>query len=202
MNERGFVPLLVPFAIAIFLIVGGTLYYNFREKTPEMQPLPSVEVSTSPEASSSASPAASLKASWKPSAKPSALATPKATVSPAASATPQSSPSASSQPSSAQPTPTPEPKVVCGVHFDPGSGTAPVDVKLIYSASFNVSTGDYVTNVQWDWDGDGNWDTDFSANNQHTTHTFDKAGTYNVKMKLQTQQGITTEVCSNTITIQ
>ena len=206
MNQRGMAPLLIPIGIAALIIIGGSIFYAVNRNNEVDPAIPAMIMPSdeTPASSSATLPVApSFKPATKPAVKPSASVTPKPTSSSTASSTPNPSQNASSQPAKTpEPTPTTGPKVTCGVHFDPTSGTAPVDVKLIYSASFTHSNGDYVTNVQWDWDGDGNWDTDLSPNNQHTTHNYGSAGSYNVKMRLETQNGLKSDVCSNSITIE
>ena len=94
------------------------------------------------------------------------------------------------------------PQVICEVHSNVTSGKAPLTVNFYYGARWTSSVNnDYVTNVQWDFDGNGTWDTSFDVGSQRPTHTYSSAGTYTVKMHLQTFRGLTSDVCTGTITV-
>jgi len=54
---------------------------------------------------------------------------------------------------------------------------------------------------QWDYNGDGNWDSDFSQSNCSTNYTYTTQGIYNVKMKAKTPDGQIAE-CTTSIGIQ
>ncbi len=183
-NQHGNVPFIVVIIIVVAIVAIGAWLKSNQMKNQKASEL----ASPSPIASESPSPSPKF-----------IITAASANPSPAASPQPPSTPQtqASQQPSPSQ---SPAPHVICYVYFDPTTGQAPVDVKLIYGASY--SGDDYVTNVQWDWDGDGNWDTDFSTNNQHLSHIYTQPGSYTAKMHLQTKNGLTSDVCSNTITIQ
>lgn len=96
------------------------------------------------------------------------------------------------------------PSVTCEIHMDKTSGKAPLTVNAFYGASFNgVHGDDYVTNVEWDFNGDGNWDTPFDVSSQHPpAYTYNQAGNYTVKMKLQTKSGLNSDVCSQSISVE
>lgn len=93
-----------------------------------------------------------------------------------------------------------EKKLICEVHSDVTSGQAPLTVNFIYAAT--PWDGSYVTNVQWDFNGDGNWDTPFDIASQHPpAYTFASAGNYTAKMHLQTSNGMVSDVCTENITV-
>jgi hypothetical protein len=197
-------PLMVASLILVITLLSGGLYikdskiFNKSDKS-----IANVTTSPTPLPSPSEIPIASY-APLKTTPRPKSVINPTPTPIPQASttSTPNPTSAATSSPSpSSSPTPTPQPLVICDVHFDPTTGVAPVEVKLIYGASYGGGDDNYVTNVQWDWDGDGNWDTDFSVNNQHLTHIYQSPGTYNARMHLQTKGGATSDVCTGSITI-
>lgn len=94
------------------------------------------------------------------------------------------------------PTNTGQPWVVCEVRGEQSSCTAPATVNFIYGA--RGSGFDYVTNVQWDFDGDGTWDTPMDLAGQRASYTYTKPGNYTVKMHLQTKGGPSSNVCTGT----
>lgn len=92
--------------------------------------------------------------------------------------------------------------VECMINASPTSGSAPLQVNLTYGASFHGVIGDdYVTNVQWDYTGDGNWDTPLDYSSQRTSYTYSQPGNYTVKMQLESKAGLKSEVCTKTITV-
>ncbi len=121
---------------------------------------------------------------------------------PTESPSPTQPPSATSTPRQVvAKTPTPTPKLssaTCTVNFLAGDNTQ--SVRLVYGANY-VGTNNYVAGVQWDWNGDGKWDTDTALNNGNINHTFPSNGTYNVKLRLQMSDGLFTSVCSKSVTI-
>ncbi len=109
-------------------------------------------------------------------------------------------------PTPSQPTPTSVPGsnvVTCEVHTSSISGSnAPVTVTFYYGASWSVQTNDYVTEVQWDFNGDGQWDTSYDVSQQHPApHTYNTAGTYDVKMHLRTHNGLESGICTQAILV-
>lgn len=50
--------------------------------------------------------------------------------------------------------------------------------------------------VRWDFEGDGNWDTDWS-NNKVQNHQFSNSGTYTVKLEVKDTQGLTDQYTSS-----
>ncbi|MBI4035321.1 hypothetical protein HY383_00065 [Candidatus Daviesbacteria bacterium] len=104
------------------------------------------------------------------------------------------------------PTPTPTPSATpvpatCQINASPKSGSAPLLVSLSSGAS--ITNNSYITAAQWDFDGNGSWDTDMSSDVAFYgySHTFTEAGTYNIKMRVQLASGYTTDSCSETITV-
>lgn len=92
--------------------------------------------------------------------------------------------------------------VSCEINPDKLSGTAPLLVNLTYGATYSGGTDNYVTNVQWDFEGDGNWDTPLDYNSQHVNHTYAQPGNYTIKMRLQTKDGYISDICTKNITVQ
>lgn len=97
------------------------------------------------------------------------------------------------------PTPTPLPKSTCAVEVPSISGTDPLTANLAYSAKY--SGNKYVAGAQWDFTGDGSWDTDMSLSNGSLAHTFSSAGSYTIKLRLKMSDEELTETCSKTITL-
>lgn len=92
----------------------------------------------------------------------------------------------------------------CEVHLDKSSGISPLTVNFFYGATYGGGTDNYVTKVQWDFDGDGNWDTSFdiSPDLEKPSHTYTQKGTYTAKMHLQTKDGYTSDICTKTISVE
>lgn len=94
------------------------------------------------------------------------------------------------------------PQVTCAVNASPGSGPAPLAVDFVYGAEFHNTGDDYVTDVQWDFNGDGTWDTPYNSDSQHPpVYTFSNPGSYTAKMHLKTHEGKETEICTKSITV-
>ncbi|MBN1168645.1 hypothetical protein JXA63_02025 [Candidatus Woesebacteria bacterium] len=98
------------------------------------------------------------------------------------------------------PTPTPTSAPTCSIVTDTSSGSTPLTVNFIYSVYGGIS-GHYVDGIQWDFDGDGTWDTDFSFNG-NLFHTYTNPGSYTAKMHAQFSNGFITSVCTKPITAQ
>lgn len=98
----------------------------------------------------------------------------------------------------ASPTPVP---ATCQINASPKSGPSPLQVSL--SAGASITNSSYISAAQWDFDGNGSWDTDMSSDVAFYgySHTFTEAGTYNIKMRVQLASGYTTDSCSETITV-
>jgi PKD repeat protein len=58
-----------------------------------------------------------------------------------------------------------------------------------------------MSGAQWDFDGNGSWDTDMSQANGTTTHVYSNNGTYTVKLQLKMSDGTTTNICSKSVTV-
>lgn len=120
-------------------------------------------------------------------------------VSPTSTPEPTNEPTAT--PVASTPTPTPLPEGTCSINADPSSGDAPLSVQFAYGASYQ-SSDNYVTAVQWDFDGDGSWDTDmaYAEVNKRPTYEYN-SGTHTVRMHLQLVSGYVTDVCTLEITV-
>lgn len=93
------------------------------------------------------------------------------------------------------------PSITCSINASVVSGPAPLAVNFIYSASF-YGTNDYVTDVQWDFNGDGTWDTPYDYSSQNPpAYTFSNPGNYTAKMHLKTHNGVETDICTKSITV-
>lgn len=93
------------------------------------------------------------------------------------------------------------PSVTCNINANVTSGSAPLAVDFNYGASFK-GTDDYVTDVQWDFNGDGTWDTAYDYSSQHPpVYTFSNTGNYTAKMHLKTHNGVETDICTKSITV-
>ncbi len=99
----------------------------------------------------------------------------------------------------AAPTPTPKPKPECfnPVIYPSSTGTAPYDVLLQPGGSAGSSGG--MVGYQWDYTGDGSWDTEVSPN--AINYTYQTAGTYNVKMRVLGSNGEYSNTCQTTLTV-
>ena len=200
----------VAIILAIIVVVGAgsaavfnqkLLFNTFVEHLPISEPTPTPRVLTLPTPMLSPTNTPSIFDRFRGQAQP--LPTAKVvpntpTLPPLVTATPTPKPTVTSTPPTATPTPTPS--VVCEVHYSGQSGTYPIPLSFYYGASFYNSSG-YVTDVRWDFDGNGTWDTPYDTANQHITHEYSQAGIYNVKMQLQTSDNLTSNVCSLTIVL-
>ena len=96
------------------------------------------------------------------------------------------------------PTPSPKPKPTCytpGVN--PSSGTAPLSVQLSgYGMSGAAGT---MVAYEWDFTGDGSWDSTGSLNPPN--YTYQTAGIYTVKVRVLASNGEYSDTCQNTVTV-
>lgn len=190
MNQKGFVPLYILVGILIIGLSGVLIYFKQApaKKTSE------------------------TSSNDQNQATPSALPTTKASasLSPAKSLTPKASSLSPRLSPSPTPTVVPTPvqvsttkKNTCEVNViygKMGGGSSdPLMVTLTYSYSGYNNT--YMTGAQWDFDGDGNWDTDMKQSNGTVEHTYGSGGNYNIKLKLQASDGSTTDICSKTASL-
>lgn len=88
----------------------------------------------------------------------------------------------------------------CEVSTSPMAGPAPLEVTLAYTV-LNIGSDAYVTGVQWDFNGDGNWDTDLNINTGRVNYTYSTVGVYTVRLKTQLSDGRITE-CSASVAVQ
>lgn len=100
------------------------------------------------------------------------------------------------------PTPTSDANQLrCIIITQPQSGVKPFTTNLIYGVA-NINSSASVTGIQWDFNGDGTWDTDFSLTNGNLNHTYSDTGVYNIKMHVQLSDGRITDTCSASIAVQ
>lgn len=136
-----------------------------------------------------------------PSPKPTLIPTRKATSIPIQNSTPvpvQSTPIPTQTQVSA-PEPTAQ-ALRCEVVANPKNEGVPQTYNLIYSAFYSGSNN-YVTGAQWDFNGDGNWDTDLSLLNGNVNYTYSTPGIYTINLKVQDNTGATAN-CSKQIGVQ
>jgi len=189
--------------LIIFFIAGGVFGYllfdNFRTSLPSRtsEPSPVILLSPIPTLTPTATltptnAPTSIPPTLIPTKKPTPIATkaPTPTLAPAPTATPIPNPTNPPSSSGAS----------CQVVANPGFGPAPLTVSLSYSVS-NLGES-YVTGIQWDYNGDGNWDSDMSLNNGSVNYTYSTVGVFNPRMRLQLSNGQTTDPCSTSIGVQ
>ena len=216
MKEKGFVVL--PVLIVAALVAGGVIAgitrsgYSKDNSLSVSQGKQLVEVESIPSPFSTPTPGAIAADKPIPSAVSRQTSLP--AVTPTKQPTPSALPIKTSVPTSTPtplvfpsptttPTPAPSPTpylgpLSCNVVAHNASGPAPLAVEFFYSA-INLGSG-HVTGVQWDFDGDGSWDTDFSYN-RAPVHTYSSSGVYNAAMKVQLNTGVVTDNCYRDITV-
>ncbi len=85
---------------------------------------------------------------------------------------------------------------VVNLTADPLSGTAPLTVYVEANATKQDGT---ITKYAWDFDGDGQYDTEGTENTAN--HTYDTEGTYRVRVKVYDDSGLTaTDTMTITVT--
>lgn len=98
------------------------------------------------------------------------------------------------------PTATPAPKPSCTTPVSiPSSGSAPLAVNLYIGYTGSGSSND-LTNIQWDFTGDGSWDVTIPYGNSYQ-YTYQSAGTYTLKGRIQDNSGTYSDPCQTTITV-
>lgn len=99
-------------------------------------------------------------------------------------------------------TPTPVRKNSCEAHVTygklNGDTSNPLLVTLVYS--FTGYNNTYMTGAQWDFDGNGTWDTDLKQSNGTIEHTYE-SGTYHPRLQLQDSNGSMTDVCTGEVVV-
>lgn len=204
MNQKGFIPIVILVGIAIATsAVGGAVYLGYG-KIKEFAKSNGTQLTESPTGSKfnipSLSPVSAPGISSPQPTKKSQSSSKTSQTTPTPTPTSQSKQTTSTV--TTTPKPTPAPKVICEVYPNIASGSAGLTVSYYYGARWEGTSesvgNDYVTNVQWDFNGDGNWDTPLNVASQRPTHTFWSSGNYKVKMHLQTVKGLTSDICTGT----
>jgi hypothetical protein len=180
-TQNGFAPVLIIVAVFIILSLGG-VGYSIINNSKQIKNEPSSNPIALPEQkletldpTISVSPIITISST--PTTKPTTVPTKKPTSTPTKSV---------------------EIKYSCNVNSSfESDGMSP---KLYYGVT-NNKTDAYMTAAQWDFDGNGSWDTDLSISNGTLTHKFDNAGNYNVKLQLKMSDGGFTNICNKTITV-
>lgn len=216
MNQKGFSPILVIAAVVIILITGGVIYNRGQQASDndnKQQSNSSVVTSpsTTPISFQESISATITKTPSKistPTSKP--TSTPVQNLTQAQpTPTPSSSPTSTPTPSRtcnvvSNTAPTPPqygpPKVICEVHGSLSGCDAPTTANFYYGAASYNSQG-YVTNVQWDFDGDGVWDTPMNLASQNVNHVYNQPDNYTIKMHLQTSDGLTSDICTGSVAV-
>lgn len=89
----------------------------------------------------------------------------------------------------------------CEIGASPSSGKAPLTSTLSYVV-LDIISNSYVIGAQWDFNGDGNWDTSLNTDTGRVNYTFPEAKSYTVYMRAQLNDGRMTGTCSTTIDVQ
>lgn len=89
----------------------------------------------------------------------------------------------------------------CEISASLSSGKAPLTSTLAYVV-LDIISNSYVTGAQWDFNGDGNWDTSMNTDTGRVNYTFPEAKTYTVYMRAQLNDGRMTDTCSTSISVQ
>lgn len=103
-------------------------------------------------------------------------------------------------PLTSTPLPNPPRELRCEISANPIAGPAPLEVTLAYTV-LNIGDMAYVTGAQWDFNGDGNWDTDLNQDTGRVNYRYSDAGVYTVKLKTILSDGRISE-CSSSIGVQ
>lgn len=164
-NQSGLAPILIIIIIAVIGI--GALIFNSKQK---------------PQSTDN-------QISNLPSVSPSSSPTPKSsTKSNQASPSPSSKSSASP---SVSPSPSPKPPTCTQTTIAPQKGDAPISVSLHGSGSAG-SAG--LIGYQWDFEGDGTWDSGVQLNS--INYTYEKPGTYTPKYRILDKDDRWSETCT------
>jgi len=108
-------------------------------------------------------------------------------------------PSSTAKPTSKPATPTPKTPSPTNNSCTVSTMTEPSSqnsVRLIASA--DSKNGSYISGAQWDFDGNGSWDTDMNISNSNIVHSYSD-GSHLVKLQLKMSDGSTTEICSKSV---
>lgn len=92
--------------------------------------------------------------------------------------------------------------VKCNIYPSPTSGKAPLLVYLntgVYSDAVLDEEG--IESQQWDFDGDGNWDTSFNEEHKSLSYTFNQPKNYTVRMQVKTKSGRLSPVCTASVNV-
>ncbi|MEK7521300.1 MAG: PKD domain-containing protein [Patescibacteria group bacterium] len=181
-SQHGFTPVLILLVVLAVGAIGGVAYVKIKSK------IVSIETPASQSLTQAAPSAQPTTESDKPTPIPTSQnksSTPKPTTTP-------------------KPTPTPTPKKnPCSINVTygklGGGSSDPLLVTLI--SSFSSYNNTYMTGAQWDFDGNGSWDTDLKQSNGIIEHTYGRSGTYNPRLQLQASDGSMTNVCTKGITV-
>jgi len=102
------------------------------------------------------------------------------------------------------PTPQPAEKPICTspVALPSSSGNAPLEVNLYigYTGNSTYTTSEKLRYIQWDFTGDGSWDTTTNYGNP-SQYTYQSAGAYTVKGRIQAENGDYSDPCQTTISV-
>lgn len=192
--QKGIIPIPLVIITLLITIIGGSFYFKgFVNKQSVSQPSPS------PQLVISTSPNPTEPATGKPTSIP--KSTPKTSPSQSPKSSPKPSPTPTTKPTSTpKPTPTPQPtpkKLTCNISSFAG-GKDPLSVGLSYS-DINLSGSNYATGLKWDFDNDGNWDSETIAGT--IDHTFSKEGSHTIRLQVKISDGSFTDICTKTISV-
>ncbi|MCL4366774.1 hypothetical protein M1563_01250 [Patescibacteria group bacterium] len=193
MRQLGFAPLLLLLVSTVVIFVGGGLGYYFYHQSTLSNNLEAVSDATQESLNLAIlSPSPTLPKTLLPTQQP----TPTTIKKPTATPTPKATPTL---------TPTPTPSATCTINtlatpMDTNSNfDNPLTIELVYSAA--THNNQYVTGAQWDFDGNGTWDTEMSLSNTNIAHTYPSNGNFSTKLQLKLSDGTLTPTCSKTVTV-
>lgn len=175
-RTKGFAPILI---LIIFAIVGIGGFVAYKQLPNFVKKGNTAEIAAT---GGSPTPSEGAPTGTTPGVSKGATPAPKPTTKPTPTSTP---------------TPTPLKKNTCSVSVVygklNGDTSDPLLVTLVYSyTGYNNS---YMTGAQWDFDGNGSWDTDLKQSNGTIEHTY-SSGTYYPRLQLQGSDGQSTDVCT------
>lgn len=197
-RQGGFIYLVILLVVSVatlgtFILAKNPQTQNFIGKFLFSNQKPSQQNSEEVSQSESIAPedTGSEKLSGLPSSKPSQKPTFKPTLKPTAKLVSKVTPSPTQIPIATNQT-------RCEVAISSTFVNEPLRINFAASLYYGKQ---YVTGAQWDFDGDGNWDTDLSLSNSTKSYTFPRSGSYNVRLQIKMSEGGMTDVCTKTVTV-
>ncbi len=97
------------------------------------------------------------------------------------------------------PTPTPLPKPLCSAPTIYPTNTGAAPFTATFQANAETGSAGGIVGYEWDFQGDGTWDTPASLD--APTYTYQNPGIYTVKMRVLATNGQYSDICQNSITV-